>query len=211
MKKIIKPQLGTVRYNLRESKESLRQSRKESPISLWFSYGKRQRLRYSIGISVGYEDWDFERQRVRRNRSLIINSATVNRYLDKLQNELIHHHSELVLEGKEVNNEVLRSILDRLTNRNIESEVKVIQDDFFVFADEFIEEKRGSIENVTLLLYKQSLKKLKLFSDSTTSIDFTSFTRPVLNDFKRFLEVDQGFRLNTISKHFKSLKTISWV
>ena len=211
MKKIIKPQLGTVRYNLKESKESLRQSRKESPISLWFSYGKRQRLRYSIGISVGYADWDFERQRVRRNRSLIINSATVNRYLDKLQNELIHHHSELVLEGKEVNNEVLRSILDRLTNRNIESEVKVIQDDFFVFADEFIEEKRGSIENVTLLLYKQSLKKLKLFSDSTTSIDFTSFTRPVLNDFKRFLEVDQGFRLNTISKHFKSLKTISWV
>ena len=53
MRKIIKPQLGTVRYNLRESKESLRQSRKESPISLWFSYGKRQRLRYSIGISVG--------------------------------------------------------------------------------------------------------------------------------------------------------------
>ena len=202
MKKIIKPQLGTVRYNLKESKESLRQSRKESPISLWFSYGKRQRLRYSIGISVGYADWDFERQRVRRNRSLIINSATVNRYLDKLQNELIHDHSELVLEGKEVNNEVLRSILDRLTNRNIESEVKVIQDDFFVFADEFIEEKRGSIENVTLLLYKQSLKKLKLFSDSTTSIDFTSFTRPILNDFKRFLEVEQGFKLNTISRRF---------
>ena len=205
MKKIIKPQLGTVRYNLKESKETLKQSRKESPISLWFSYGKRQRLRYSIGISVGYADWDFERQRVRRNRSLIINSATVNRYLDKLQNELIRDHSELVLEGKEVNNEVLRSILDRLTNRNIESEVKVIQDDFFVFADEFIEEKRGSIENVTLLLYKQSLKKLKLFSDSTTSIDFTSFTRPILNDFKRFLEVEQGFKLNTISKHFKSI------
>ena len=59
-----------------------------------------QRLRYSIGISVGYADWDFERQRVRRNRSLIINSATVNRYLDKLQNELIRDHSELVLEGK---------------------------------------------------------------------------------------------------------------
>ena len=147
MKKIIKPQLGTVRYNLKESKESLRQSRKESPISLWFSYGKRQRLRYSIGISVGYADWDFERQRVRRNRSLIINSATVNRYLDKLQNELIHDHSELVLEGKEVNNEVLRSILDRLTNRNIESEVKVIQDDFFVFADEFIEEKRRGLKS----------------------------------------------------------------
>ena len=202
MKKIIKPQLGTVRYNLKESKETLKQSRKESPISLWFSYGKRQRLRYSIGISVGYADWDFERQRVRRNRSLIINSATVNRYLDKLQNELIRDHSELVLEGKEVNNEVLRSILDRLTNRNIESEVKVIQDDFFVFADEFIEEKRGSIENVTLLLYKQSLKKLKLFSDSTTSIDFTSFTRPILNDFKRFLEVEQGFKLNTISRRF---------
>ena len=70
---------------------------------------------------------------------------------------------------------------------------------FFVFADEFIEEKRGSIENVTLLLYKQSLKKLKLFSDSTTSIDFTSFTRPILNDFKRFLEVEQGFKLNSKS------------
>jgi len=118
MKKIIKPQLGTLRYNLKESKESLQQSRKESPISLWFSYGKRQRLRYSIRISVGYDDWDFERQRVRRNRSLVINSAKVNRYLDKLQNDLIGHHSELVLEGKEVNNEVLRSILDSLNTYN---------------------------------------------------------------------------------------------
>jgi integrase len=208
MRKIIKPQLGTVRYNLKESKESLQQSRKESPISLWFSYGKRQRLRYSIGISVGYADWDFERQRVRRNRSLIINSAKVNRYLDKLQNELIHHYSELVLEGKDVNNGILRSILDRLTNRNIESEDIVNQNNFFVFAHEFVEEKRGSIEYVTLLIYKQSLKKLESFSNSKTSIDFTSFTRPVLNDFKRFLEVEQEFKLNTISKHFKSLKTI---
>ena len=208
MRKIIKPQLGTVRYNLKESKESLQQSRKESPISLWFSYGKRQRLRYSIGISVGYADWDFERQRVRRNRSLIINSANVNRYLDKLQNELIHHYSELVLEGKDVNNGILRSILDRLTNRNIESEDIVNQNNFFVFAHEFVEEKRGSIEYVTLLIYKQSLKKLESFSNSKTSIDFTSFTRPVLNDFKRFLEVEQEFKLNTISKHFKSLKTI---
>jgi integrase len=208
MRKIIKPQLGTVRYNLKESKDSLKQSRKESPISLWFSFGKRQRLRYSIGISVGYEDWDFERQRVRRNRSLIINSAKVNRYLDKLQNELIHHYSELVLEGKDVNNGILRSILDRLTNRNIESEDIVNQNNFFVFAHEFVEEKRGSIEYVTLLIYKQSLKKLESFSNSKTSIDFTSFTRPVLNDFKRFLEVEQEFKLNTISKHFKSLKTI---
>jgi integrase len=208
MRKIIKPQLGTVRYNLKESKDSLKQSRKESPISLWFSFGKRQRLRYSIGISVGYGDWDFERQRVRRNRSLIINSAKVNRYLDKLQNELIHHYSELVLEGKDVNNGILRSILDRLTNRNIEAEDKVNQNDFFVFAHEFVEEKRGSIEDVTLLIYKQSLKKLESFSNSKTSIDFTSFTRPVLNDFKKFLEVEQEFKLNTISKHFKSLKTI---
>ena len=208
MRKIIKPQLGTVRYNLKESKDSLKQSRKESPISLWFSFGKRQRLRYSIGISVGYGDWDFERQRVRRNRSLIINSAKVNRYLDKLQNELIHHYSELVLEGKDVNNGILRSILDRLTNRNIESEDIVNQNNFFVFAHEFVEEKRGSIEYVTLLIYKQSLKKLESFSNSKTSIDFTSFTRPVLNDFKRFLEVEQEFKLNTISKHFKSLKTI---
>jgi integrase len=193
---------------LKESKDSLKQSRKESPISLWFSFGKRQRLRYSIGISVGYGDWDFERQRVRRNRSLIINSAKVNRYLDKLQNELIHHYSELVLEGKDVNNGILRSILDRLTNRNIEAEDKVNQNDFFVFAHEFVEEKRGSIEDVTLLIYKQSLKKLESFSNSKTSIDFTSFTRPVLNDFKRFLEVEQEFKLNNISKHFKSLKTI---
>ena len=193
---------------MKESKDSLKQSRKESPISLWFSFGKRQRLRYSIGISVGYGDWDFERQRVRRNRSLIINSAKVNRYLDKLQNELIHHYSELVLEGKDVNNGILRSILDRLTNRNIEAEDKVNQNDFFVFAHEFVEEKRGSIEDVTLLIYKQSLKKLESFSNSKTSIDFTSFTRPVLNDFKRFLEVEQEFKLNNISKHFKSLKTI---
>jgi len=39
VRQIIKPQLETIRNNLKESKESLQQSRKESPISLWFSYG----------------------------------------------------------------------------------------------------------------------------------------------------------------------------
>ena len=181
MKKIIKPQLGTVRYNLKESKETLKQSRKESPISLWFSYGKRQRLRYSIGISVGYADWDFERQRVRRNRNLIINSATVNRYLDKLQNELIHDHSELVLEGKEVNNEVLRSILDRLTNRNIESEVKVIQDDFFVFADEASIFSKVLVSNEIYSIFKSynpfvnSIEKKPELSEITPFIKFCFF------------------------------------
>lgn len=209
MRKIIKPQLGTVRYNLKESKESLRKSRKPSPISLWFSYGKRQRLRYSIGISVSYDDWDFDRQRVKRNRSLIINSAKVNSYLDRLQNNLIHEYSELVLNGSNINNEVLRSILNRLTGKKIQDEEKINDIGFFDFAYEFIEEKKGSIEDVTLRLYKQSLKIFESYSKSqNTSISFDSFTRPILSDFKRFLEVEKGFRLNTISKHFKSLKTV---
>lgn len=209
MKKIINPQLGTVRYNLKESKESLKESRKRSPISLWFSYGKRQRLRYSIGISVSYDDWDFEKQRVRRNRSLIINSAKINSYLDRLQNNLIHEYSELVLNGSNINNEVLRSILNRLTRKKIHDEEKINEIGFFEFAHEFIEEKRGSIEHVTLRLYKQSLKIFKSYSNSkNTSISFDSFTRPILSDFKKFLELEKGFRLNTISKHFKSLKTV---
>ena len=168
---------------------------------MWFSYGKRQRLRYSIGISVGYADWDFERQRVRRNRSHIINSATVNRYLDKLQNELIHDHSELVLEGKEVNNEVLRSIVDRLTNRNIESEVKVIQDDFFVFPHEFIEENRGSIENVTLLSLNKDLKKL-----NSNSIHKTRKIIEKINKYVDFLLAGLGFVISFLLSKFKKYR-----
>lgn len=121
---------------------------------------------------------------------------------------MIYEYTELVLNGSNIDNEVLRSIHNRVVGKKIQDEQNINEIGFFDFAFEFIEEKRGSIEDVTKRLYMQSLKIVESCSESqNTSISFDSFTIPIINDFKVSWR-KREFRLNTVSKHFMSLKTV---
>ena len=102
MYKVLRSTKSAVRFSLKHSKKYLLENRcQESLIVLWFSFGGAdKRVSYFTGYTVSYSDWDYQKQRVKTNKSRIINSHTVNNYLNRLETELMNTYSRYVDEEK---------------------------------------------------------------------------------------------------------------
>ena len=82
MEKSIKNNSGVVRFAFKETNVNMEKNKKkESPINLVFSYNGKK-LKYSTGFKACYDDWDFSKQRVKSNKSLLINAREVNNLLN---------------------------------------------------------------------------------------------------------------------------------
>jgi|SaaInlStandDraft_1057018.scaffolds.fasta_scaffold29321_2 hypothetical protein len=52
----------------------------ESLIVLWFSFwGAEKRVSYSTVYTVSYAHWDYQKQRIKTNKSRVVNSHIVNK------------------------------------------------------------------------------------------------------------------------------------
>jgi len=82
MEKSIKNNSGVVRFAFKETNVNMEKNKKkESPINLVFSYNGKK-LKYSTGFKACYDDWDYSKQRVKSNKSLLINAREVNNLLN---------------------------------------------------------------------------------------------------------------------------------
>jgi hypothetical protein len=92
--------------------------KKESPINLIFSYGGKK-LKYSTGFKACYDDWDFNKQRIKSNKSLLVNASEVNNLLNFIDTTFSKLYSRYISERLIVTNKLLKSYLDTLLNKNI--------------------------------------------------------------------------------------------
>lgn len=208
MEKSIKNNSGVVRFAFKETNVNMeKDKKKESPINLIFSYGGKK-LKYSTGFKACYDDWDFNRQRIKSNKSLLVNAREVNNLLNFIDTSLTKEYSKFISEQLEVTNELLKSYLDKLLNKNtieITSEKNIT---FIEFAYELLENKKKRITIETYKSYRQTLIKLEMYSKvNRTHIDFNSFDKKFVNLFSTFLEEYYDHQQNSLSKHFKNLKT----
>lgn len=208
MEKSIKNNSGVVRFAFKETNVNMeKDKKKESPINLIFSYGGKK-LKYSTGFKACYDDWDFNRQRIKSNKSLLVNAREVNNLLNFIDTSLTKEYSKLISEQLEVTNELLKSYLDRLLNKNTISVSPVKSITFIEFAYDVLENKKKRITNETYKSYRQTLIKLEMYSKvCRTPIDFNSFDKKFVNSFSTFLEEYYDHQQNSLSKHFKNLKT----
>lgn len=208
MEKSIKNNSGVVRFAFKETNVNMeKDKKKESPINLIFSYGGKK-LKYSTGFKACYDDWDFNRQRIKSNKSLLVNAREVNNLLNFIDTSLTKEYSKFISEQIEVTNELLKSYLDKLLNKNtieITSEKNI---SFIEFAYELLENKKKRITIETYKSYRQTLIKLEMYSKvNKTPITFNSFDKKFVNLFSTFLEEYYDHQQNSLSKHFKNLKT----
>jgi integrase len=208
MEKSIKNNSGVVRFAFKETNVNMeKDKKKESPINLIFSYGGKK-LKYSTGFKACYDDWDFNRQRIKSNKSLLVNAREVNNLLNFIDTSLTKEYSKFISEQLEVTNELLKSYLDKLLNKNtieITSEKNI---SFIEFAYEVLENKKKRITIETYKSYRQTLIKLEMYSKvNKTPITFNSFDKKFVNLFSTFLEEYYDHQQNSLSKHFKNLKT----
>lgn len=208
MEKSIKNNSGVVRFAFKETNVNMeKDKKKESPINLIFSYGGKK-LKYSTGFKACYDDWDFNKQRIKSNKSLLVNAREVNNLLNFIDTSLTKEYSKFISEQIEVTNELLKSYLDKLLNKNtieITSEKNIT---FIEFAYELLENKKKRITIETYKSYRQTLIKLEMYSKvNRTPITFNSFDKKFVNLFSTFLEEYYDHQQNSLSKHFKNLKT----
>ncbi len=207
MIKTIESSNGIVRFAFKESIKLLEtDKKKESLIFLHFSYGGN-RFKYSTGYKSCFMDWDFDKQRIKQTKANIINAIEVNEFLGNLENVVKKEYSRLIAEHFIVSNEVLKSFLDGYLNKNV-----VVNNTrpktFFEFSEEFLEVKAKEISIITLRSYKQSLIKLKNYSNYyKEKINFNSFNKEFVINFIAYLE-EMDYSHNTISKHIKNLKVL---
>ncbi len=208
MEKSIKNNSGVVRFAFKETNVNMeKDKKKESPINLIFSYGGKK-LKYATGYKACYEDWDFKKQRVKSNKSLLINAREVNNLLNLLETSIYREYSRLISEQTEVTNEILKFYLDKLLNKNTISEVVEKEITFMEFAYDYLEGKKKRITKGTYYSYRQTLIKVEKYSKFNKSpINFYSFDKKFVNSFSSFLEEYYNHQQNSLSKHFKNLKT----
>lgn len=205
MKKSIESSNAVVRFAFKDPIYILEASKKkESLIFLHFSYGNR--FKYSTGYKSCFENWDFDKQKIKETKSNIINAREVNEFLSNLENSIKKEYSRLIAENVIVTNEILKSFLDGLLNKKLIVDKPKVQN-FFDFADSFLGEKEKDISKITERSYKQTIKKIKSYSDfSGERVSFNTFDKYFAVNFINYLE-ELDYSQNTISKHFKNLKT----
>ena len=208
MEKSIKNSSGVVRFAFKETNVNMEKNKnKESPINLVFSYNGKK-FKYSTGFKACYDDWDFTKQRVKSNKSLLVNAREVNNFLNFIDTSLTKEYSKFISEQLEVTNEILKSYLDKLLNKNTISVFPEKSITFIEFAYDVLENKKKRITNETYKSYRQTLIKLEMYSKvCRTPIDFNSFDKKFVNSFSTFLEEYYDHQQNSLSKHFKNLKT----
>lgn len=208
MEKSIKNNTGVVRFAFKETNVNMEKDRKKvSPINLVFSY-KGKKFKYSTGYKACYDDWDFNKQRIKSNKALLINAREVNNLLNLIETALSKEYSKYISEQVIVTNELLKSFLDNLLKKKIIEEKPLVTNTFFEFAYNHLDDKKSSITKETFYSYRQTLIKLENFSKHhKTQITFDSFDKKFVNSFNTFLEEHYNHKQNSISKHFKNLKT----
>ncbi|WP_396209150.1 site-specific integrase [Flavobacterium sp.] len=208
MEKSIKNNSGVVRFAFKETNVNMeKDKKKESPINLIFSYGGKK-LKYSTGFKACYDDWDFNKQRIKSNKSLLVNAREVNNLLNFIDTSLTKEYSKFISEQIEVTNELLKSYLDKLLNKNTNEITSEKDITFIEFAYELLENKKKRITIETYKSYRQTLIKLEMYSKvNKTPITFNSFDKKFVNLFSTFLEEYYDHQQNSLSKHFKNLKT----
>jgi hypothetical protein len=141
MYKVLRSTKSAVRFSLKHSKKYLLENRcQESLIVLWFSFGGAdKRVSYSTGYSVSYADWDFQKQRIKTNKSRVINSHTVNNYLNKLDTELMNQYSRFVDEEIPITKELIKETLDIISGKLVPVEKEeIVPVDFFKFSENYL-------------------------------------------------------------------------
>ena len=86
---------GTARFAFKSKRKAEENKKENFTIYLFFTYGNK-RLKYSSGIKVGFNDWDFNKQRV-KNKNTVKFKDHYNSKLNKLENAITEVYEELQL------------------------------------------------------------------------------------------------------------------
>ncbi|KAA9042045.1 site-specific integrase [Ginsengibacter hankyongi] len=178
-------------------------------IYLQFIYN-RNRLFFSFGQSVNFDDWNFNKERIKKkDKTTLEGKFFLNDLLERLQNLCLTSYHESMKDGIP-NPAYIKTRLKNLINQN-RTEADPEKSDFFLLADRFI---RGEIKNrgkdksiSSLQNYHAVTKHLKNFQKATKySITFENINLDFFYKYTTYLKDTLGLSPNTIAKDISIIK-----
>ncbi|MFK7832089.1 MAG: phage integrase SAM-like domain-containing protein [Winogradskyella sp.] len=207
MIRVINSTSGTIKFRLKDTK-----AKNETSILLDYSFGRKNRIKFSTGYKVNPSHWDKINQRIRAV-STIKNREKVNSDLKYFSSEFTKAISELE-ESQKNDRSILKALLQKIIRGEENNQVEIKT--FFQYADDFIIRKENQSKNIsnvklspiTVRSYKQTVNRLKDFDlGSKFGVDFSTIDLKFYYAFIQYLEKN-NYSTNTLGKHIKNLKTI---
>lgn len=197
---------GTTRFAFKSNKKAENNKTKSFPIYLFFTYGVGKKIKISTGLKATFADWDFRKQCF-KNKASVEDFDGKNRTLRALEEQINQAYNNLIDEGIEFSQGLLRAKYDKLQDKQTTKVTK----ERLVFVDvinKFLDYKKGTIRDVTLRSYNQALRLIQKFQKyHNTILECEDIDPDFHKAFVSYLEEVEEFKLNTIGKHIKTIKT----
>lgn len=201
---------GKVSFYLKDPK-----SKGLTSIRATFCYNNMQMKYYEPKLSITPKFWNTKEQRARELKEFPF--ASFNTTLKIIANTILDQYQKF----KNDNNNLeptpnkLRELVSVARNKIGNSEERVKQD-LFGFINSYLKELHKKINPatgkqispITIRAYNQTFRLLKEFRSSTKCVlDFNHINADFYNSFSYFLTHEKGFKLNTLGKNLRNIKT----
>ncbi|SEQ02745.1 Site-specific recombinase XerD [Hyunsoonleella jejuensis] len=195
----------------------------EKPIFLDYSYGRKNRFKYSIGYSVNPDYWIKEKGKVKNVRA-VTNAKIINDRIDDITRTLKEFVEDCDSNQIPLTNFIMKACLDDF--RNEEEEVQEEKEEeittLISYIEKYIKQKEKELpktvkgyRNNTIKSYEQTLGHLKDYEEEYSCVldfdldnefysDFIEFMNSRTYQFKK--KEKRHYSLNTIGKQIKNLK-----
>lgn len=198
-------------------------TKQEKPIFLDYSYGRKNRFKYSIGYSVNPDYWIKEKGKVKNVRA-VSNAKMINDRIDDLTRTLKEFVDDCDSNQIPLTNLIMKACLDDFRN---EREDVLVEDEIEIktlipFIKKYIKQKERELpkaangyKNNTVKSYEQTLSHLKGFQgeygielgfdlDSEFYSEFIEYMNSKTYQYSE--KEEKHYSLNTIGKQIKNLK-----
>ncbi|MGX1022865.1 tyrosine-type recombinase/integrase [Psychroflexus sp. MBR-150] len=197
---------GTIRFAFKSNKKAETNKSKSFTIYLFFTYGVGKKIKISTGLKAKYGDWDFKKQCF-KNKSTVEDYDKKNQTLKTLGANINEAYNNLIDEGIDFSQGLLRAKYDK-TNNNQTTKITKERLVFVDVTNKFLDYKKGTISEVTLRSYNQALRLIEKFQKHhNTTLECEDIDPDFHKSFVSYLEEVEDFKLNTIGKHIKTIKT----
>ena len=178
-------------------------------IYLRYRIGAKVDFQASIGFSVLFNDWNFEKEIV-RNKTTISERFQINNLITNLRTHFNSFDNDNKVKGFTPSyGQVKEHYKDYFTESIESKEVTLLS-----FVDEFIDDAKSKPNPITKKLvrpntikgYITTKNKLKAFNDEVYKIDFDTITLEWYYDFNDWCNI-KGYKMNTTGMFIKTLKT----
>jgi hypothetical protein len=201
---------GKVSFYLKDTK-----AKGLTPVRATFCYNKMQMKYYEPKLSIQPKYWNSKEQKAREVRDFPY--SPFNATLKVIANVIIDEYQKFKLENNNLEPTIaqLKERVSKARNKTGEAEERVKQD-LFGFLESYLKDlfkkvnplTGKQISSITIRAYKQTFKLLKEYKTySNKYLDFNHIDTDFYNDFTYFLTHEKEFKLNTVGKHHRNIKT----